>query len=87
MRAERIKRDVCTAKVQAEAGCRLFEDTLSKLGCDIGSGMIMELSESGTALAIHDGEAGTLNSDRVLAICCLIDIEDGYDLVLPYDAP
>lgn len=74
-------------KCKLKQGARLFEDTLSKLGCDIGSGMIMELSESGTALAIHDGEAGTLNSDRVLAICCLIDIEDGYDLVLPYDAP
>lgn len=68
-------------------GARLFEDTLAKLGCDIGSGMVMELSESGTALSINDGEAGTLNSDRVLAICCLIDIEDGYDLILPYDAP
>ena len=74
-------------KCKLKQGARLFEDTLSKLGCDIGDGMIMELSESGTALSIHDADAGTLNSDRVLAICCLIDIEEGYDLVLPYDAP
>ncbi len=68
-------------------GARLFEDALIKLGCDISDGPLMTLSENGTQLSIKDSRAGNLSPARVLALCCLIDLEEGYDLVLPCDAP
>lgn len=68
-------------------GARLLEDALLKLGCDTGSGPVMTLSEDGMHLSIRDTQAGAIPPERVLAVCCLIELEDGYDIALPCDAP
>lgn len=79
--------------MQVRVGCpnkegeRLFEDTLARLGCDTSKGMMMNLSSDGTGLTINHPSTGFIPADRVLAICCVINFENGKDVALPYNAP
>lgn len=81
------------SSMQARVGClnkegeRLFEDTLARLGCDTSKGMMLNLSPDGISLSINDPSTGYIPADRVLAICCLINFEEGKDVALPYSAP
>ena len=68
-------------------GERLFEDTLRRLGCDVSGGIVMSLSPDGTRLSLTDQNAGYLAPEKVLTLCCLLNLERGRDLIVPFDAP
>lgn len=66
---------------------RLLGEVLSTLGCSAGEGLRLHLGAGGRRLSLHDPEAGYVWPERVLALGCLMELEDGRDLALPYDAP
>jgi len=64
----------------------LLEDTLARLGCGAGYGPLLELDETGAALtAEEDGQR--FSAERLLAVCCQYEFQQGGDVALPYDAP
>lgn len=66
---------------------RLLGEVLSTLGCGAESGPRFHLGAGGRRLSIYDPEAGYVWPERVLGVNCLLELEDGGDLALPYDAP
>lgn len=66
---------------------RLFEDTLSSLGCDVSRGMLMTLSASGARLTVSNPPDEPLSPERTVALCCLLELKRGHDLTVPADAP
>lgn len=79
---------VCArAKCLNREGERLFEDTLSRLGCDVSRGALLHLSECGTKLSVTDEEGEFIPHERVLALCALYEFKEGRDVALPSDSP
>ena len=76
-------RAVCT---NAE-GRSIFNDTLTKLGCDTSGGMSLLLSSDGTKLNIKTEEEKDIPYNKLLWLCCLKEFKKGYDIILPPDAP
>lgn len=68
-------------------GERLFEDTLCRLGCDTKSGISIHLSKCGTKISATDESGDYIPYDKLLAICCITEFEQGNDVALPYDSP
>lgn len=68
-------------------GERLFEDTLSRLGCDVSRGPLLHLSECGTKLSVTDEDGEFIPPERILALCALHEFKEGRDVALPSDAP
>lgn len=76
-------RAVCT---NAE-GQAIFNDTLTRLGCDTAGGISLMLSPDGTGLNIKTEGGRDIPYDKLLWLCCLKELEKGYDIILPPDAP
>ena len=56
-------------------GERLFEDTLSRLGCDVSRGPLLHLSECGTKLSVsRRGAAEVLPPERTPRPVCTASI-------------
>lgn len=66
---------------------KLLTSVLSTIGCRMEDGLRLHLGAGGRRLSIFDPVAGYIWPERVLAINCLIELENGNDLALPYDAP
>lgn len=57
----------------------------ARLGVREG-GVIFEISESGTKLRAQT-ESGSVESENLLALCCLDEMRKGRDIAVPYDSP
>lgn len=66
---------------------RMLSFVLSILGCEEGGGIRLHLGAEGRRLSIFDPEAGYIWPERVTAALCYMQLEDGRELALPYDAP
>lgn len=66
---------------------KLLTSVLSTIGCNMEEGIRLHLGAGGRRLSVFDPTAGYIWPERVLALNCLIALEDGADLALPYDAP
>ncbi len=81
------------SEMQAMVSCenseaaRVFEDTLSRLGCDTSLGPVFRLSDDGRTLTITDTDGKEIEEDKVLTLCCVIDFMSGKDVALPYGSP
>ena len=47
----------------------------------------MKITSEGTFLNITDDEIGEVPYEKLLAICCINELQSGRDIALPYDAP
>ena len=65
----------------------LLDTVLSTLGCSPDGALRLHLGAGGRRLSLYDGAAGYVWPERVLAINCLMELEDGNDLALPWEAP
>jgi mannose-1-phosphate guanylyltransferase/phosphomannomutase len=63
-----------------------LEDCLERLGCGLQSGPLLRLNEAGTELTAEEN-GQSFSSEKLLALCCQQELEQGNDLALPYDAP
>jgi len=68
------------------AAQELLEDTLARLGCQIGSGPLLVLDETGAVLTAEE-DGRRFSAERLLALCCQWEFQQGGDIALPYDAP
>lgn len=68
-------------------GRSIFNDTLTRLGCDTTGGLSLLLSPDGTKLNIKTEGGRDIPYDKLLWLCCLKELEKGYDIILPPDAP
>ncbi|MCI8553518.1 MAG: NTP transferase domain-containing protein [Clostridiales bacterium] len=72
---------------------RLLSSVLETLGCRLGGealaagGLRLHLGAGGRCLSLFDEKAGYVWPDRVAALNCLFELEDGHDVALPCDAP
>lgn len=66
---------------------RLFADLLVRLGCELGDGPTFNLSRSGMRLSIGDRQAGYIQPEQVLCMCCVMEFEAGRDVAVPFEAP
>lgn len=65
---------------------RLLENVLLKLGCELGDGIRLQLSENGVSLTLSEGET-TLDRKRAVAAYCLAMFEQGRDVAVENDFP
>jgi len=68
-------------------GEHLMEDTLLRLGAELGGACRLNLSADGSMLSVNDPVCGYISFERMLAMCCLAEFMSGRDVALPYDAP
>ena len=66
---------------------KLLHSVLSTIGCSMEGGLRLHLGTGGRRLSVFDPIAGYIWPERVLAINCLMEVKQGHDLALPYDAP
>lgn len=66
---------------------KLLHSVLSTIGCSMEGGLRLHLGAGGRRLSVFDPVAGYIWPERVLAINCLMELKEGKDLALPYDAP
>lgn len=71
---------------------RLLSSVLTTMGCvpaeEGGPGELrLHLGAQGRRLSLYDEETGYLWPEQVLALCCLLELEEGGDVAVPYDAP
>ncbi|MDR3313960.1 MAG: NTP transferase domain-containing protein [Oscillospiraceae bacterium] len=64
----------------------VLEDCLERLGCGLEHGPLLELNATGTELTAEEN-GRQYSAERLLALCCQQELEQGSDLALPYDAP
>lgn len=78
----------CSVQVKSDNAQvqEFLEDTLARLGCEPGGGLLLELDETGLRLTAEEG-GRQFSAERLLAICCQREVQQGCDLALPYDAP
>jgi len=72
---------------------RLLEGVLRTLGCeaegdDTSKGMLrIYLGAGGQRLSLYDSQSGYVWPEQTMALSCMIELESGRDVALPYDAP
>ncbi len=66
---------------------KLLASVLSTLGCAPNGDLRLHLGAGGRRLSIFEPEAGYVWPEQTLALSCLIELERGNDIALPYDAP
>jgi len=66
---------------------RVLRECLDRLGCEYSSKMIMKINNDGTLLNIIDDNIGEVSYEKLLAICCINELQSGRDIALPYEAP
>ena len=66
---------------------RLLSEVLATLGCSPQGDLRLHLGAGGRRLSVSQPQAGYVWPEQVLAVNCLMELEDGNDLALPYDAP
>lgn len=66
---------------------KLLHSVLSTIGCSMEGGLRLHLGAGGRRLSVFDPVAGYIWPERVLAINCLMELKEGKDLALAYDAP
>ncbi|MDD2417414.1 MAG: sugar phosphate nucleotidyltransferase [Oscillospiraceae bacterium] len=66
---------------------RLLSSVLATLGCDPNGEMRLHLGAGGRRLSLYDSDSGYIWPEQTLALGCLIELENGNDIALPFDAP
>ncbi len=70
---------------------RLLSSVLTTMGCvpaaREGEGIRLHIGAQGRRLSLYSEEYGYLWPEQALALCCLIELEAGRDVAVPYDAP
>lgn len=66
---------------------RLLESVLNNLGCSPDGELRLHIGAGGRRLSIFEPDAGYIWPEQTLALNCLIELEKGNDIALPYDAP
>lgn len=64
----------------------LLEGCASRLGAHESGELIFEIDSAGTHLCAQT-EKGTVEYEKLLAVCCLNEMRNGRDIAVPYDAP
>jgi len=64
----------------------LIEDMLGKLGCAKG-GAVLKINAAGTSLSAQTETGTSIPFEKLLAICCYNELQNGKDIALPFDAP
>lgn len=64
----------------------LLENCVSRLGAHESGDLIFEIDSTGTHLCAQT-EKGTVEYEKLLAVCCLNEMRNGRDIAVPYDAP
>jgi len=62
-------------------------EALKELGCDIKSGISLQISADGTRLNILDEKSGVADWFKILAICAEYELAQGREIAVRYDAP
>lgn len=75
-----------TFRSENESLKNLLEGCVSKLGSHESDKLIFEVDSSGTHLCAQT-ESGTVEYEKLLAVCCLNEMRNGRDIAVPYDAP
>lgn len=66
---------------------RILRECLDRLGCEYSSKIVFKISPEGTSLDIVDKTIGEIPYEKLLAICCINELQSDRDIALPYDAP
>lgn len=66
---------------------KLLTSLLSTMGCIPEGEMRLHLGANGRKLSIYDPGVGYIWPEQTLALSCMIELEKGRDVALPYDAP
>ncbi len=69
---------------------RLLSSILTTMGCSLaeeGEDVRLYIGAQGRRLSLYSRDAGYLWPEQVLALCCLLEMEAGNDVAVPYDAP
>ncbi|HIZ20529.1 MAG TPA: NTP transferase domain-containing protein [Firmicutes bacterium] len=82
---------VVAVKGSDYACVKLLSSVLTTMGCSPavreGEGLRLHIGAQGRRLSLYSREAGYLWPEQVLALCCLMELEAGRDVAVPYDAP
>lgn len=65
----------------------IMGDVLGRLGAAAGGDTVLRCGASGAKLSAYSPESGEAGYDRLLALCCLGELEKGRDIAVAYDAP
>lgn len=65
----------------------LMKQALGRLGAHEDGDFVFQLSPDGAAVSVTLAGRGYLPHNKVLAICCFNEFEQGQDVALPFDAP
>lgn len=66
---------------------KLLASVLNTLGASPDGELRLHLGAGGRRLSLFEPEAGYVWPEQALALSCLIELEKGNDIALPYDAP
>ena len=79
----------CTARVKSHnlTVKNTLKEVLHRLGCDVSTGMVIEVSSQGDKVRIYDPSLGYIPHHKIFTWCCLGEMERGEDVAVPYDAP
>jgi mannose-1-phosphate guanylyltransferase/phosphomannomutase len=93
---DELKNMSCEIRCQNRQIRELLNDCLARLNAvpttqdaDFGGQevtLVFEINASGTALRATE-EGTPFTDEQLLALCCQVELEEGNDLALPYDAP
>ncbi|MEG2425437.1 MAG: sugar phosphate nucleotidyltransferase [Oscillospiraceae bacterium] len=70
-----------------EQVARILRESLDRLGCECSSKVVLKINSEGTILKIIDKTCGDISYEKLLAICCINELQSDRDIALPYDAP
>ena len=66
---------------------KLLSSVITTLGCMPDGDLRLHLGAGGRRLSMFDPQSGYVWPEQTLALSCLIELENGNDIALPYDAP
>ena len=76
-----------TFECENSAISSIMNDVLAKLGAEQGGDIVLRCGVSGAKLSAYSPAAGETGYDKLLAVCCLGELENGRDIAVAYDAP
>ena len=76
-----------TFECENSAISSIMNDVLAKLGAEQGGDTVLRCGVSGAKLSAYSPAAGETGYDKLLAVCCLGELEKGRDIAVAYDAP
>lgn len=66
---------------------KLLSSVLATLGCSPNGELRLHLGGKGRRLSLFEPESGYVWPEQALALSCMIELENGNDIALPFDAP